>query len=200
MQWYVAQVQGGKEEDVRRKLQFGHFEARIPRERRSVHRHGAWQSEDIILMPGYVFIGLDAMCDELYHRIRRVPDVIRLLGEPTPISRQEAAFWCLEGDQAPLEASILSLDASGRPCVLSGPLAGRERDIVWVNRRQRRAGVRMHTPEGLRIVKFSIEVRSAIPPPGNSAGTGEQDAADRAGSMHSPAKEAADIHVVPRSV
>lgn len=196
MTWYVAQVQSGREGDVEHKLARKGYSVRIPRERRSIHRRGAWQDVEVILMPGYVFIGTPELTDKGYYEIRRTPYIIRILGEPTPLSGREAAFWCLDGGDDPLQPSVLTLDREGRPTVMNGPLMGREADIVWVNRRQRRAGVRMHTPEGEKIFKFSVMVTELSLPPGMAG----QETGRKAGSIHSPAARPADINGRPGGV
>ena len=193
MMWYAAQVLTGREGDVQQRLTQKDFTVRIPMERRSIHRRGSWQDVETILMPGYVFIGTERLTDTQYYRIRRVPGVIRLLGSPTPISSREAAFWCLEGSGTPLTPSVLTVDAGGRATVLRGPLLGREADIVWINRRRRLAGVRMHTPDGEKVIKFCVLVQKPVLPPGWAAQTQGQETGDNAGSIHSPAASPADI-------
>lgn len=198
MKWYVVQVRSGLEEDVRQRLADKGYAARIPRERRELRRRGAWREVNAILMPGYVFLGVKELRDSDYHRIRHIPGVLRLLGEPTPISEAEAAFWRLESTGAALEPSTLALDAAGRPVVLSGPLLGREADIVWVNRRHRRAGVRVRAPFGERIIKFSVIV--ATLPARWLAAAAVQETGRKAGSMHSPAARTADTGTGPGDV
>lgn len=160
MDWYVLQTRTGAERDTRAKLQRAGLDARVPTELRPIHRRGAWHEQEYILLPGYVFIGM-AFTPELYQRIRAALGSARLLGmdgeAPMPITKSEAALWGLCGPEEPLLPSVIEFDAHGTPRVVSGPLAGREGQIVRIDRHARRATVAAQLPGGeTRPVRFGV--------------------------------------------
>lgn len=160
MDWYVLQTRTGAERDTRAKLRRAGLDTRVPTELRPVHRRGAWHEQAYILLPGYVFVGM-AFTPELYQRIRAALGSARLLGmdgeAPAPIAAGEAALWGLCEPEAPLLPSVIEFDTHGTPRVVSGPLAGREGQIVRIDRHARRAVVRAKLPGGnTRLVRFGV--------------------------------------------
>ena len=59
MKWYVLQVLTGTERDVCTALRRKGVCARAPAQRMEIRRRGRWQSEERLLLPGYVFVGVD---------------------------------------------------------------------------------------------------------------------------------------------
>ena len=79
MNWYALQVLTGTERDVCTALRRKGVKARAPDQRMEIRRRGQWQTEDRLLLPGYVFVGADYNA-ALFHLVSPVPGVIRWLG------------------------------------------------------------------------------------------------------------------------
>ena len=79
MKWYVLQVMTGSERDVCTALRRKGVCARAPAQRMEIRRRGQWQTEERLLLPGYVFVGADYNA-ALFHLVSPVPGVIRWLG------------------------------------------------------------------------------------------------------------------------
>lgn len=162
MDWYVLQTKTGTERDTQAKLQRAGLDARVPAELRPIHRRGAWEEKEYILLPGYVFVGM-AFAPELYQRIRTALGAARLLGmhgeAPTPIAAREAALLGLCEPEAPLVPSVIVFDAHGTPRVVSGPLRGREATILHIDSHARRATVAARLPDGgIKTVRFGVTI------------------------------------------
>ena len=56
MGWYVLQVMTGTERDVCTALRRKGVQARAPAQRMEIRRWGQWQTEERLLLPGYVFV------------------------------------------------------------------------------------------------------------------------------------------------
>ena len=79
MKWYVLQVMTGSERDVCTALRRKGVQARAPAQRMEIRRRGQWQTEERLLLPGYVFVGADYSA-ALFHVVSPVYGVIRWLG------------------------------------------------------------------------------------------------------------------------
>lgn len=160
MDWYVLQARTGAEHDARHTLERAGFDARVPTERRPIHRRGRWLEQEYTMLPGYVFVGMDFTA-ECYQRIRRALGTVRLLGmdgeAPTPLEAKEAELWGLCAPPAPLAPSVIEFDARGTPRVVSGPLTGHEGQIARIDRHARRAYVAAQLPGGgIKLVRFGV--------------------------------------------
>lgn len=98
MSWYVLQVMTGREREVCEALRRKGVRARAPAERMEIRRRGQWQTEERLLLPGYVFVGVEYSA-ALFHVVSPVPGVIRWLGlehgEPQALETQDALRWRL---------------------------------------------------------------------------------------------------------
>ena len=72
MNWYALQVLTGTERDVCTALRRKGVKARAPDQRMEIRRRGQWQTEDRLLLPGYVFVGADYNA-ALFHLVSPVP-------------------------------------------------------------------------------------------------------------------------------
>ena len=99
MGWYVLQVMTGMERDVCTALRRKGVQARAPAQRMEIRRRGQWQTEERLLLPGYVFVGAEYTA-ALFHVVSPVPGVIRWLGlergEPQALDTREALRWRLD--------------------------------------------------------------------------------------------------------
>lgn len=164
--WYVIQVAGGREEAacrlIERHAEPGSCdEVFVPRYRAVRQSARGPVEERPVLTPGYVIA--DARDPEaLEAQLRKVPAFTRLLGGESgfrPLDREEAAWlaqWTRRGERV-VQGSVGRIER-GRLKVLSGPLAGREADVVRVNRRKRRAVVRMEFMGRVKEVALELEL------------------------------------------
>lgn len=155
MSWYVLQVHTLRELEVRDDLKALGYQAAVPREM-TIERHGGvWRERERLFFPGYVFIEL-RMTDTDYHRIHGVDHVLRILGQPTPLDADEALYIeMLSITDAPLNPSRGVLDGD-RLRIVSGPLIGKEGWIIRLDKRQRRARVRVHILNRIHDINMSL--------------------------------------------
>jgi len=151
---YVLHVQTGKEMAIRDELRRGFYGAMVPREITPERKDGKFVWRERVLFPGYVFVDM-ALDLKSYYKIRGIPHVIRFLGDGKPVElpSSEATYivW-LAGNGKPLQPSILD-DATA---VISGPLKGRESSIASVNKRAKRARVKVSIAGEVHEVSLSV--------------------------------------------
>lgn len=149
--WYVIQVVGGREETARKLIakyadKSTYNEVFVPRYRASLKVDGAYEYYYPVLTPGYIIADTNSV-DAFEAQLRRVPAFTRLLGTDggfKPLDREERAWleeWTKRGERV-VQGSTGRIEG-GRLHILSGPLIGREADVVRYNRRKRRAIIRM---------------------------------------------------------
>ena len=142
MGWYVLQVLTGTERDVCTALRRKGVQARAPAQRMEIRRRGQWQTEERLLLPGYVFVGADYSA-ALFHVVSPVYGVIRWLGlhcgEPQALDTRDVLRWRLD-DGETLGLSRVMFFPGGWH-VLDGPLVEFTGDVIRMDRRQRRAYV-----------------------------------------------------------
>lgn len=157
MNWYALQVLTGTERDVCTALRRKGVKARAPDQRMEIRRRGQWQTEDRLLLPGYVFVGADYNA-ALFHLVSPVPGVIRWLGlergEPQALDTRDVLRWRLD-DGETLGLSRVMFFPGGWH-VLDGPLAEFAGDVVRMDRRQRRAYVVTSLGGRPQRVRFGI--------------------------------------------
>ena len=142
MNWYVLQVLTGRERDVCEALRRKGVRARAPAQRMDIRRRGQWQTEERLLLPGYVFVGAEYTA-ALFHVVSPVSGVIRWLGlhcgEPQALDTRDVLRWRLD-DGETLGLSRVMFFPGGWH-VLDGPLVEFTGDVIRMDRRQRRAYV-----------------------------------------------------------
>lgn len=156
MEWYALYVQPHTEIDVRDALSSKGIEAAVPREM-TIERHGGkWRERARMFFPGYVFIGVKKMTDDLYHTLKHEAHVLRVLGEPTPLEADEALYIeMLTPTPAPLNASK-AVKEGDNIRVVSGPLVGKEGRILKIDKRARRARVRITLFKEIHDINMSL--------------------------------------------
>ena len=158
MSWYVLQVMTGHERDVCETLRRKGVRARAPAERMEIRRRGQWQTEERLLLPGYVFVGVDYSA-ALYHLVAHVSGVIRWLGlengEPQALETQDALRWRLSSAET-LEPSRVLFLSDGSWRVLDGPLMAFAGDVTQMEKRQRRAWVLTKLGGSTQRIRFGV--------------------------------------------
>lgn len=164
--WYVIQVIGGREETAKRLIDeradpSTFSEVFVPRYRASRKAAGEWEFYYPVLTPGYIIVDT-CKIGAFEAQLRKVPAFTRLLGDDAgfkPLDREERVWleaWTKPDDRV-VEGSIGRID-KGRLKILSGPLIGREADIVKVNRRKRKATIRMMVMGREKEVTLELEI------------------------------------------
>lgn len=161
MNWYVAQVLTGKEEDVRQRLQEKDIKTIVPRRLLLERRSGEWCRVERAVFPGYVFILTPNFDAEMYHRVKFVPGVIRILGDaqgPIPVQEEEVTLLLkMTRDGDPLGISEVFVEGT-KVTVLSGPLKGYEGKIKKLDARRFRAKIDISFLGESKIVELAVNV------------------------------------------
>lgn len=163
MKWYVLHVKTGQEIKVRDTLQGRQIIAKVPREIVPTRTGGTWVDKEKTLIPGYVFVGTDDLSHKEYYAALRIPEVMRFLGTPPQaISYLEAEYiGLLTPADGPLQPSVLAVDdKDGVPTVASGLLLNFPGEVVKIDKRRRRAKVR------ITLLGEPVEIELAVMPEG----------------------------------
>ena len=168
---YVLRVETGKEKAVRDQLVRWRIKALVPREICLERKNGKTVRRERVLFPGYVFVDETLLMPAYYYKVRKTPHVFMFLGggNPTALHAKEAEYirWLANGGKS-LEPSELDEDG----VVKTGPLKGRDLDVVTMNKRAKRAKLRI-TIAG-EPHEVSLSVTAAAP---TSGGTDEDNTA-----------------------
>lgn len=160
--WYVIQVQTGKEEktaeEIRRLVPESVItECFIPRSERLRKAGDKWIKQGDIMFRGYVFIISDYITEVSSH-LRSIPDFARLLGREQDsiyaIYRDEAAFIDTLGGKAHSVDMSYGVIVGDKIIVNQGPLAGHEAIIKKIDRHKRSALISI--PMFSRTVDVSV--------------------------------------------
>lgn len=159
--WYVLFVITGKEKYVYNELQKANIEAVMPRRKLRERKNGEFKEVERLLFPGYIFIKMVPNCFLTYCAIKRIYNVIRLLGDrngPRPIIEEEVTYILsiAQGGNA-LDISK-AYKENGVVHIVSGPLKGMEGKIINVDARRHRAKVRIDILGQIRKIELGIDV------------------------------------------
>lgn len=158
--WYVIQVGAGKEEEIARELQKQGIQALVPVEDRPIHSKGIWTRKRYVIFSGYVFVNM-AWRAENYYRVKKIPGVIRFLGDsraPSTLSHLEAEWIRMMAGNGPLKPAKVRFQEDGKAVILSGILANLENRIVRWDRRGRRAVFEITLCGEKKEVRLGIEL------------------------------------------
>ena len=82
MKWYALFVETGRETQIQKWIQYffdpSECYSVVPKKKSTEKRQGIKHQVIRTLFPGYVFIKTD-MCVEIYYKLARVPNIIRIL-------------------------------------------------------------------------------------------------------------------------
>ena len=135
---YVLHVQSGKEQDVVRKLAEWNIQSSAPTHDLLERRKGNWNTVSRLIFPGYVFVSLKTVAENIYYIIYTVDGVIRFLGQPPePLKQQEAdrLQWIFKAKNLTVSRGYIK---DGRLHITDGILIGREHCILKYNRHRKR--------------------------------------------------------------
>ncbi len=133
---YVVQVSGGSEFNVVNTLLMKEIRAYAPRQELLERRKGIWNTVRRYIFPGYVFAETELTAVE-YYLIRETEGVLKILGNPTPLSYSEEhrLRWIFESGMIGVNKGLVS---GGTLTITDGLLKGREAEIVSYSIRQKR--------------------------------------------------------------
>lgn len=133
-----------------------------PRRLLTIRKRGVAKSSIAPLFPGYLFWEGDWIPPETYWKLKRIPGFIRFLKSNQNIEPLEGNNFRLVrhflhfGEVA--AASKVYFDENDRIRVIQGPLEGMEGRIVKVDRRKKRAKIRLSLYENSFLVDFGFEL------------------------------------------
>lgn len=177
MEWYVIQVQSGKELEAARTIERVCSETESiltavplveecfsPRYATRIKIRGDWRDISRPLLPGYV-IAVTERPQELASVLHSIPRLTRLLtvGDDFVPLRSEEKVWIEEatkkGDRVvPMSIAVGKGDAFS---VTEGPLKGREGLVTKVNRRKCQAIVELHVGQITIRTKVGLAILPA---------------------------------------
>lgn len=168
MNWYALFVETGKEEFVREWLEF-QFDKNcltcfIPKRKLIEWKAGEKRTVLRNLFPGYVLIHT-AMDYAIYYKIKFTPKVIRVLRGSSyfsviPDSEIEVVKK-LANDKGIIEFSTAFIEGS-KISIIAGPLKGNEGLIQRIDKRKKRAKIKLTFSGSERLVDLGIELLEPV--------------------------------------
>jgi len=166
MEWYVIQVRSGQEQQFRnRSSKFIPSENRadlfIPLRRMIIRRKGKELIEELPVYPGYIFLATPELSPEQAGRYRKVDGFLKWVGgdgKPQAMQREDLQIlqqFLSHGEV--MGISLVTYSDDMRIQVVEGPLKGLEGRIVRVDKRKRRAHVRLDMYRSSFEIDFSFE-------------------------------------------
>lgn len=133
-----------------------------PRRKLMIRRKGKVFPSLAPIFPGYLFLEADGLQPDVYWAIKRVSKIYKFLKdnrhiEPLSGYDRELLVHFLHFGEI-VEQSKVYYDENKRIRVLDGPMKGLEGQIVKVDRRKKRAKVRLELYKDSYLVDFGFEV------------------------------------------
>lgn len=135
----------------------------FPRRRVDERRRGKTVAAEVALFPGYVFLRTeDGLEPEVYARVKGITEFRGFLrgdGVPSPVRGHDLdllGHFLKFGEVAPLSRVVF--DENQRIRVVSGPMEGLEGNIIQVDRRKRRAKIRLIFDRGTFTLTLGFEL------------------------------------------
>lgn len=134
----------------------------FPQRTLSIRRRGKTRTETAAIYPGYLFLEAEQLYPEVYWALRPVDGIYKFLKANTDIEpltgedRRVLVHFLEHGET--VKTSRVLFDENKRIQVVAGPLKGLEGRIVKVDKRKRRAKVRLSMYEDSFSVDFGFEL------------------------------------------
>lgn len=151
--WYVAHVFTGSESQAAQALHSMH--AVVPAEYRTERKQGRMTTRLHSYLPGYVFLRT-CMDVEDYYTIMNTPGVIRLLKGHVPEDEMQLVLGLTAHGNTGAPAPIAIKD--GRAYIKGGPLAELRPTIARLDRRNKRAALRIPILNESHTVTVSVDI------------------------------------------
>ena len=166
MEYYVIQIKTGNEKqflDISRKYpSLNNLKLIWLRKNTTQRKKGVTKDVLVSLFPGYIFVETDKITVEEVSVLRSVSGFIRFLRdnqhiEPlSPMDREIIRHFFIFGEI--VGKSKAYFDENNRIKIISGPLEGLEGSIIKVDRRKKRAKIRLDLYEDSLYVNLDFEV------------------------------------------
>lgn len=173
--WYALHVKTGSEGEIASALKDAGLDVCSPTRKMIERKSGHWGSVERTMLQGYVLVKLE-MSVKAYNQIRTTNGVIRFLGETMPESipdDQMGHMLILANGGAPWEPSSGHMD--GETLVIdSGPLAGREKWIVELDARRKRAKAEVKLLKDFVSIELAVEITGRQEEPEGDASPTEE--------------------------
>lgn len=167
MELYVIQVKTGEEQKYIQLFRSihptfaSHLDFHTPTRALFIRRRGKVRKEQKPLFPGYIFLELQEFSVELYQAFKGISGFFRFLPENQkiqPLDQQaKEIITQLIHYGNPLGISKVTFREDGKIKVISGPLEGLEGKIVKVDKRKRRARIRLDMYETAHLIDLGFE-------------------------------------------
>lgn len=155
--WYVLHVRTGSELEIAEQLRKRGFSAVVPTENRVIRKSGKWNQQIYIVFTGYVFVYMNYSWSK-YYAMSGIYGIIKILGggqNPTALSKNEAEFISKLSELL-AEPSVLKFKNDNSYDVISGFLADYAEKIVKIERRYKKATVRISVAGEEKEIKVSF--------------------------------------------
>lgn len=168
MNYYTAQIKTLKEEDYIKRLQdlllfrAGKQRFIFPKKMMPIRRKGKEVKEMLPLFPGYIFIEAEEVDTELYNIMRYTPNFYRFLPDNKdrrPLDGKDLSLithFLSFGEI--IESSKVFFDENERIVVAEGPLKGLEGCIIKVDKRKKRARIRVDISQNSLTLDLAFDV------------------------------------------
>ena len=165
MYYYVMQIQTGLEKQFMQTAGGINWENKLqvlwPRRSIQIRRRGKWITSQPSIFPGYLFIEAGEVYRPLFNQLRYIKGFIRFLNSNNviiPLDGQDRDILLhFLGFGEVAGKSVVSFDENNRIVVQSGPLKGLEGNIVKVDRRKKRAKVKLQMYQDSFLIDFGFE-------------------------------------------
>ena len=120
---------------------------------RMIRYRGQWHIEKRVLLPGCIFLSVskEMKLKEDYRKSNKIGREAALIPCATPYLKD----MCQEGDVVCMSRGVIR---NGKPMIISGPLKGRERLILKIDRHKRTAEIEIPFPGDKRQVTVGLEI------------------------------------------
>lgn len=165
--WHGFFVETGDEDRVKERLKYRlpeDFIVMVPKRKLRVRKGGIWKVETKVLFPGYVLVN-GIIDDEIYYRLKNIPNVFRLLmsgNDIVAIERREMtvlSHLICNGEEIGFSNVLME---NGRARVLDGPLFSLEGIILSIDKRKERAKIRLDFLGEERTVDLGISLLGPV--------------------------------------
>jgi transcriptional antiterminator NusG len=136
-----------------------------PRRKLFIRKSGKTREHFAPIFPGYVFLEIESISHELYINIQAIKGFYRFLKDnrhiiPLEARDREILLHFLSYGEI-VESSEVCFDENQRIRVMKGPMKGLEGNIVKVDKRKKRAKVRIHLYEESFLIDFGFQLLEA---------------------------------------
>ncbi len=166
MEYYVVQLLTGKEEKFLKYAKYSLQEENMRffwlRRELFIKKLGISKKSVSSIFPGYIFIESNEISYDSYKTIRKFPGFCRFLRnnhEIIPLSEDDRKLvYQLSSNGEIAGISKIYFNKDDKIKVVSGPMKGLEGDIVKVDRRKKRAKIKLKLYEDSFLIDFGFEL------------------------------------------